>query len=134
MLSDHTPIATLPTADLSKARSFYEDTLGLKPERDSMDGVAYTWGDGTVLVYESEYAGTNKATAVSFDVPMAAFDDEVDALRDKGLSFMTFELEGLEWNDGVASMGEAMKANLVHRPGRQHSEPLRWSYVEDHLP
>ena len=110
MLSDHTPVATLPTADLSKARSFYEDTLGLKPERDGMDGVAYTCGDGTVFVYESEYAGTNKATAVSFDVPMSAFDDEVGALRDKGVSFMTFEAEGLEWNDGVASMGEDMKS------------------------
>jgi catechol 2,3-dioxygenase-like lactoylglutathione lyase family enzyme len=110
MLSDHTPIVTLPTADLSKARSFYEDTLGLKPERDGMGGVAYTWGDGTVFVYESEYAGTNKATAVSFDVPISAFDDEVGALRDKGVSFMTFDLEGADWNDGVASMGDAMKA------------------------
>jgi catechol 2,3-dioxygenase-like lactoylglutathione lyase family enzyme len=110
MLSDHTPIATLPTADLSKARSFYEDTLGLKPERDGMGGVAYTWGSGTVFVYESEYAGTNKATAVSFDVPISAFDDEVGALRDKGVSFMTFDLEGADWNDGVASMGDAMKA------------------------
>ena len=110
MLSDHTPIATLPTADLSKARSFYEDTLGLKPERDGMGGVAYTWGKGTVFVYESEYAGTNKATAVSIGVPMSAFDDEVGALRDKGVSFMTFEADGLDWIDGVASMGDAMKA------------------------
>ena len=110
MLSDMTPVAALPTADLSRARDFYEGTLGLRPPREGMGGVAYTCGSGTVFVYESVYAGTNKATAVNFNVPLSAFDDEVGALRDKGITFLTFEAEGLEWNEGVASMGNAMKA------------------------
>ena len=111
MLSQHTPVATLPTRDLAKARSFYEDRLGFTPERESVAGVSYKSGDAMVFVYQSEYAGTNKATAVSFDVPLAAFDDEVRALREKDVSFMTFEAEGLEWNEGVASMtGEDMKS------------------------
>jgi catechol 2,3-dioxygenase-like lactoylglutathione lyase family enzyme len=109
MLSQFTPAATLPTADMSKARSFYEATLGLAVDREGMGGVSYKCGEGTVLVYESEYAGTNKATAVTFDVPLSAFDDEIRALRDKGISFLTFELDGVNWNDGVASMGDAMK-------------------------
>jgi catechol 2,3-dioxygenase-like lactoylglutathione lyase family enzyme len=110
MLSDITPVATLPTADMAKARGFYEGTLGLAPQREGMGGVTYNCGDGTVFVYESAYAGTNKATAVSFNVAMTAFDDEVATLRDKGVSFLTFEAEGLEWHDGVASMGGVMKA------------------------
>ena len=111
MLSQHTPVATLPTKDLLKARSFYEDTLGLTPERESAAGVSYKCsGGGMVFVYQSEYAGTNKATAVSFDVPTGAFDDEIDTLREKGVTFMTFEAEGLDWKDGVASMGEKMKS------------------------
>jgi catechol 2,3-dioxygenase-like lactoylglutathione lyase family enzyme len=110
MLSEITPVATLPTADLSRARSFYEGTLGLAPEREGMGGVAYACGDGMVFVYESEYAGTNKATAVNFNVPLAAFDEEVGALREKGVTFMTFEAEGLDWNDGVASVDDAMKS------------------------
>jgi catechol 2,3-dioxygenase-like lactoylglutathione lyase family enzyme len=110
MLSQHTPVATLPTKDLPKARSFYEDTLGLAPERESAAGVSYKCSGGMVFVYESEHAGTNKATAVSFDVPTAAFDDEIDTLREKGVTFMTFEAEGLDWKDGVASMGEKMKS------------------------
>ena len=110
MLSDFTPIATLPTADLSRARDFYEGTLGLTSQGEGLGGVPYTCGSGTVFVYESVYAGTNKATAVNFNVPLAAFDDEVGALRDKGIKFLTFEVEGMEWSDGVASMGEAMKA------------------------
>jgi catechol 2,3-dioxygenase-like lactoylglutathione lyase family enzyme len=110
MLSDSTPVATLPTADMAKARRFYEETLGLAPPREGMGGVTYTCGDGTVFVYESGYAGSNKATAVSFNVAMTAFDDEVATLRDKGVSFLTFEAEGLEWNDGVASTGGVMKS------------------------
>lgn len=110
MLSDLTPIATLPTADLSRARDFYEGTLGLTPQGEGFGGVPYTCGSGTVFVYESAYAGTNKATAVSFEVPLSAFDDEVGLLRDKGITFLTFEAEGLKWNEGVASMGDAMKA------------------------
>jgi catechol 2,3-dioxygenase-like lactoylglutathione lyase family enzyme len=104
MLSQHTPIATLPTQDLAKARTFYEDTLGFTPERESVAGVSYKSGAAMVFLYQSDYAGTNKATAVGFDVTLSAFDDEVAALREKGISFMTFEAEGLEWNEGVASM------------------------------
>ena len=38
MLSQYNPVATLPTKDLSAARSFYEGTLGLTAERDDMGG------------------------------------------------------------------------------------------------
>ena len=110
MLSQYTPVATLPTADMSASRSFYEGTLGLTVERDSVEGVFYRCGDGALFLYESQYAGTNKATAVSFDVPTSDFQAEVDSLREKGIDFMTFEMEGMEWNDGVASMGESVQA------------------------
>jgi catechol 2,3-dioxygenase-like lactoylglutathione lyase family enzyme len=110
MLSQYTPVATLPTADMSAARSFYEGTLGLTVERDSVEGISYRCGDGALFLYESQYAGTNKATAVSFDVPTSDFQAEVDSLREKGIDFMTFEMEGMEWKDGVASMGESVQA------------------------
>jgi catechol 2,3-dioxygenase-like lactoylglutathione lyase family enzyme len=110
MLSNYTPVATLPSADMSKARPFYEDTLGLTVDRDGMGGVSYVCGSGHLFVYESAYAGTNQATSVTFDVPTAEFDAEVEALRAKGIEFMTFEAEGVEWTDGVASMGGQMSA------------------------
>ena len=104
MLSRYTPVATLPTSDLTKARSFYENTLGLAVQHDLPGAVTYTCGSGNLFVYESAYAGTNKATSVTFDVPPAEFDAEVDELREKGVEFATYEMEGVEWNDGVASM------------------------------
>jgi len=110
MLSQTTPVATLATADLSKARPFYEDTLGLAVQREGMGGVFYSCGTGRVFVYESAFAGTNKATALSFEVQLADFDPEVQALREKGVRFMTFELDGADWDDGVASMGDRMKS------------------------
>jgi catechol 2,3-dioxygenase-like lactoylglutathione lyase family enzyme len=110
MLSEFTPVVTLPTADLSRARSFYEGTLGFAPGDEAMVGVIYKCGDSAFFVYESEYAGTNQATAMNINVPLSAFDAEIGALREKGVTFQTFEAEGLDWNDGVASVGDAMKA------------------------
>ena len=110
MLSSYTPVATLPVSDMTKARGFYQDTLGLSVDSDMPGGVTYTCGSGKLFVYESAYSGTNKATAASFDVPTSDFDSEVDELRGKGVEFMTFEAEGMEWNDGVATMGGEVKA------------------------
>jgi catechol 2,3-dioxygenase-like lactoylglutathione lyase family enzyme len=106
MLSQFTPAATLATANRARARTFYEDTLGLKLEREDMSGVHYAAGAGRVFVYESQYAGTIQATGLTFEVPLGDFDTEVEQLRAKGVAFQTFDLEGVEWNDGVASMSE----------------------------
>ena len=110
MLSNQTPVPTLAVSDLSRARGFYEDTLGLTAERDEPGGVSYSCGGGHLFVYSSSYAGTNQATAVTFDIPEGDFDTEVDELRAKGVEFMTFEMDGTEWNDGVATMGAEVKA------------------------
>ena len=110
MLSNQTPVPTLAVSDLTRARGFYEDTLGLSASTDTPGGVTYPCGGGNLFVYPSAYAGTNKATAVSFDIPAADFDSEVDELRAKGVEFMTFDMDGVEWNDGVATMGEQGRA------------------------
>ena len=110
MLSQSTPMATLPTTDMSTARRFYEGTLGLTPDSEVPDGVIYHCGAGSLFVYKSAYAGTNKATAVTFGLPVDDFDDEVERLRDEGIELMTFDLEGVDWKDGVASIGEGMRA------------------------
>ena len=43
-------------------------------------------------------------------VPADSFDAEVGDLRAKGISFQTFDAEGLTWDDGVASMGEGFRS------------------------
>lgn len=103
MIADYTPVPALAVSDLERARAFYEGVLGLSPSDEEPDGgIQYTCGDGSLMVYPSQYAGTNKATAVGFRVPTEAFDEEVTRLRDAGVVFQTFEIEGMEWQDGVA--------------------------------
>ncbi|HEX6682266.1 MAG TPA: VOC family protein [Candidatus Limnocylindrales bacterium] len=99
-------MATLPTADLARARKFYEGTLGLSeiPEAAENDMFLYKCGDGMLFVYESAFAGSNKATAVTFMATEEQFDAEVEELRHKGVSFMTFDFEGMEWDGDVATM------------------------------
>lgn len=105
MLSDYTPYPTVPTADLDRARAFYEGTLGLGPGVEEMGGgVRYTCGDSGFLLYPSEFAGTNQATAMAFQVDYDRFDDEAARLRDAGVTFDTFEWEEVAWVDGVATM------------------------------
>src|SRR6478752_7653604 len=105
MLGDHDTIATLAVKDLEAARGFYEGVLGFTARGDVPDGVLYTSGSGSFLVYPSSFAGTNKATAMSFQVPRAAFDTEVAALREHGVKFQTFDAPDITWDDGVASFG-----------------------------
>lgn len=109
MLSEFPAVPVLAVTDLARARSFYEDTVGFSPGREMPDGVLYRAGAVDILVYPSSYAGTNQATAVSFDVSPDAFDEEVADLRGRGITFQTFDAEGLSWTDGVAE-GQGMKA------------------------
>jgi catechol 2,3-dioxygenase-like lactoylglutathione lyase family enzyme len=107
MIGDHTPFTTLGVSDLQRARDFYEGTLGFAPGTEMMDqGITYRSGSGGFFVYLSEFAGSNKATAMMFELPDDEFDEAVDSLRSKGVTFSTFEAEGMEFTDGVASMGD----------------------------
>ena len=73
-------------------------------------------GKTTFLVYPSSFAGTNKATAMSFQIPPDRFDAEAAALREKGITFSTFEADGLEWDDGVDTMGDSFKSAWFEDP------------------
>jgi catechol 2,3-dioxygenase-like lactoylglutathione lyase family enzyme len=106
MLSDFPAVAVLAVADLERARQFYEGVLGFTPQGDAIEGVMYGAGGTTFLVYPSSYAGTNQATGISFQVAEASFDAEIARLRDGGVEFQTFDMEGLTWSGGVADMGE----------------------------
>ncbi|MEZ0447496.1 VOC family protein [Cellulomonas sp. ICMP 17802] len=104
MLSAHAALPVLAVTDMDKARSFYEGTLGFSSVGDMPEGVVYRTSNGGFLVYPSSFAGTNKATAITFQVPGDAFDAEIDALRTAGVTFQTFDMPGdATWTDGVLS-------------------------------
>ncbi len=79
MLADRKALATVPVKSLAKARPFYERTLGLELIETSEPGVQnYRAGDSTIVVYESAFAGTIQASAVTCPVG----DDPQPAVRD----------------------------------------------------
>jgi catechol 2,3-dioxygenase-like lactoylglutathione lyase family enzyme len=90
MLGDHGAAATLAVSDLPRARDFYEQTLGLATIDAPPGSVVYRSGSSVLLVYESEYAGTNRATAASWAVG-DEFDAIVDDLRAKGVAFEHYD-------------------------------------------
>ena len=78
--------AVLPASDLDRAKQWYSEKLGLEPvSEDEYGGVQYEAGGVMFLVYLSQFAGTNKATAAGFRVD--DFDEAVAALRSKGVVF-----------------------------------------------
>jgi catechol 2,3-dioxygenase-like lactoylglutathione lyase family enzyme len=87
MLGNKDAAATLAVRDLDRARDFYANTLGLKPLQDLPGAVLYKSGNTMVLVYSSEYAGTNQATAASWGVG----DDFDSIVRELGAKGVTFE-------------------------------------------
>ena len=90
MLGGKEAAATLAVSDLQRARDFYENTLSLTPLQETPGAIIYKSGNSKVLVYPSEYAGTNKATAASWAVG-DDFDSIVQGLKDNGVAFEHYD-------------------------------------------
>lgn len=105
MLGGKNAAATLAVSDLQRARDFYENTLGLEAVQEPPGAILYRSGDSVVLVYPSEYAGTNKATAVAWAVG-DDFDSIVQTLKEKGVAFEHYD-----------DLPETTREGDVHRMG-----------------
>jgi catechol 2,3-dioxygenase-like lactoylglutathione lyase family enzyme len=104
MLGKTNATPMIAVKDLDRARSFYEGTLGLTTKDEWGDeGATLKSGDTAINVYRSEFAGTNKATALTFQVD--DIDKEVSNLKDKGIFFEKYDLPGLK-QQGDLYVGE----------------------------
>ena len=110
--ADATPM--IAVRDLDRAKQFYRDTLGLKTDEEwGGEGMTLKSGDTAINVYKSEFAGTNKATALTFDVD--DIDKEVGELKEKGIFFEHYDLEGLTPKGDIYE-GEGMKTAWFKDP------------------
>lgn len=104
MLTDRRAYATIPAADINRAKAWYRDKLGLAPASESDMGCVYKVGGGTsFLLYPTANAGQAPNTLMSF-----ATDDvaaEVKSLRANGVTFEDYDFPGLKTVDGIATMG-----------------------------
>jgi catechol 2,3-dioxygenase-like lactoylglutathione lyase family enzyme len=90
MLSDKDAVATVAVKNLEAAKRFYENTLGLTKEMENEEVIAFKTGSSRLFVYRSQYAGTNKATAVTWVAEEV--DDLVRTLKGRGVNFEHYEL------------------------------------------
>jgi catechol 2,3-dioxygenase-like lactoylglutathione lyase family enzyme len=115
MLANKDVAANIPVKDLAKATKFYEGTLGLKKVgRFGDEVVTFKSGQSEILVYRSEYAGTNKATAMTWTLG-DDIDKTVKELKSKGVSFEHYDMPGLKL-DGDVYVGDGMKVAWFKDP------------------
>jgi catechol 2,3-dioxygenase-like lactoylglutathione lyase family enzyme len=110
MLGDSEAIATIAVKDLTIAKKFYQEVLGLQLARTTgSEALAFKTGRSELIVYRSQHAGSNKATAVNWRV-----GDEIEAiakaLAAKGVVFEHYDMPGLTQKGDVHAFGEFKSA------------------------
>lgn len=101
-LADSNVNATIPARDLERAKIFYADKLGLKPDEERPEGLRYRCGDGEFVLFESSGEASGAHTQLGWDV------DDVEAtvaeLRANGVIFEEYDLPGLKTVEGIAEI------------------------------
>jgi catechol-2,3-dioxygenase len=121
MLSDKDAMATVAVKNLGAAKKFYQQTLGFEPAgMDDENAVTLRSGKSTIVVYRSQFAGTNKATAVTWAVG-DKIDRMVKDLKGKGVAFEHYDMPGGRRDGDVHVFGDFKAAwfkdpegNILH--------------------
>ena len=109
MLKDSDAIATIAVSDIKVAREFYEGAIGFVPDKtEGAQVVAYKSGASKLLVYQSQFAGTNQATAATWAVDDVA--SVVNQLKAKGVIFERYDFPGVTHEGDVHVMGARKNA------------------------
>jgi catechol 2,3-dioxygenase-like lactoylglutathione lyase family enzyme len=92
MLEKMDVATNIAVKDVDRARKFYEGTLGLKQiDKEGDEVIVFRSGNTNILVYKSQYAGTNNATAATWAVG-EDLEGIVRALKAKGVAFEHYDL------------------------------------------
>jgi catechol 2,3-dioxygenase-like lactoylglutathione lyase family enzyme len=106
MLTDRDAMATVSAKDMAAAKSFYEGKLGLKKgTTDEPDVATYRSGNTTIVVYRSEFAGTNKATSATWGLG-SEFDTILKTLQGAGVAFEHYDLPSGKRDGDVHVFGD----------------------------
>lgn len=121
MLADKAAMATIAVKNLDTAKKFYGEVLGLKPAKDmGKDAMLYHSGASTLVVYPSEFAGSNKATSATWGVG-EDLEAIVQNLTKQSVPFEHYDMPGMTLQGDVHVMGEFKAAwfkdpdgNILH--------------------
>lgn len=110
MLGQKDALATIGVKNLQVAAKFYEGTLGLEPLPETEPSVkSYKSGTSIILVYESQFAGTNQTTAATWIVG-DDLERIVSELKGKGITFEHYDLPGTTRRGDIHAAGDTQVA------------------------
>ena len=121
MLADKDAMATIAVKDLAAAKKFYQQKLGFSSIGVDQAGVVtLRSGNSTIVVYESQLAGTHKATSATWGVGNE-MDSIVRSLKKADVPFEHYDIPGLKREGDVHVAGEFKAAwfkdpdgNILH--------------------
>jgi predicted enzyme related to lactoylglutathione lyase len=108
MLSTAPVRAYTPASDVARARTFYEQMIGLTPMEEFAGGVIYECGGAQVFLYPTSNAGTSKASQAFWQV--SDVEAEVNDLKARGVVFEEYDFPGVTMTNSVATAGGASTA------------------------
>ncbi|HWO31744.1 MAG TPA: VOC family protein [Candidatus Acidoferrum sp.] len=109
MLQNAPIIPYIPVSDVSRARKFHEEKLGLDPKQEYAGGVVYECGKGSsVFMYPSAGAGTSSASTAFWSVNDVVA--EVADLKSRGVVFEEYDTPGFKTVNSIATGGGAKTA------------------------
>lgn len=99
----------LPVEDPERAKGFYRDIVGLpSPQRTGDGKTVFTMPHGELMLVEDKDHIDHDHTALSFEV--TDLNEAMKDLRDRGVRFQDFNLDGLTTVDGVATQDDVRMA------------------------
>ena len=128
MLNDKDAAANIAVKNLETARKFYEHTLGLtQVGTEGQELIVFKSENSTINVYQSQQAGTNQATAVTWVVGEDV-EEVVRALKAKGVTFEHYDMPDMTREGDVHVAGNMKVAwfkdsdgNILNIVSRQWS-------------
>jgi catechol 2,3-dioxygenase-like lactoylglutathione lyase family enzyme len=109
MLTDFPIHATAAAIDLVRARRWYEERLGLIPEKEDQGGLWYRFaGETWLYLYGTSSAGTAQNTIAGWTV--GGIEAVMADLRSRGVTFEDYDFGELKTVDGLADFGMAKAA------------------------
>jgi catechol 2,3-dioxygenase-like lactoylglutathione lyase family enzyme len=106
MLGNKDAAANIAVKNLEKSKNFYEDILGLtQVDAEGQELIVFKSGNSTINVYQSQYAGTNQATAVTWAVG-EEMEEIVRALKAKGITFEHYDMQDMKREGDIHVAGD----------------------------
>ena len=99
MLANSPVRPTIPVVDLDRAKRFYETTMGLN---------IFECGNGTSIELYQRAPSKADHTVATFEV--SNIEEEVNALRGKGVVFEEYDTPEIRTDNGIAKQGPVKAA------------------------